>query len=936
MKFTQSEIHQLSTWFGAAAVMRRWTHIRVAGSDARNKTYADLYCDGDNDAAQWNTAIAAVADQGGLVEGIGTFHLSDGILLNRDQVTIRGHGPGQRTTGAEDTLGGGTRFIAKPGFTGAMIRVEHPTLARCLHQVVLQAFSVDGNLEPGVTDGILYKGLRGHIEQVHAYQCQNGITIQGINGGNKTLDNFFRWIITSHNTAAGFRFYLVSPDNHLVGLVSHANQDGLLFQQSASSQQVVDVHTYGNLRNGIRIVETGARIKLTDLKCENSGEDGIYISGTDETTETLGNGPIDLMFHEIGFKNNGNSLDNTYSHIHLDTVGLTGESRPIIDRPNFSKLNFGHIGGELVNRAKHCIHVDGNHTWDGTFSGYKWQNGSWLTSPIHDDGVRTLWNGLGSNLGHPATAGKWEGYGDEGIAVRDRNTNKFYFFTDAAWYGTIQRAVTLIVATTGSGWESPDYVCDGTADAAKINQALTAANALPNGGDVLLSDGTFTLLQAVTPKTNTRLVLSKGTILKMADAQDLANLVSFFAVSNAQLAGDGILDGNKANQTAGTNAVVNISGGCSDVTVDGNLRIRNGFLRGVYIGSGGSNVKVSGVTVEDCTGQGIECNDTDVKIYNPTVRRCGSALDPHGIKITADGVDLFNPTVEDIAGKGIEFNQVKSFSLQRGYVRRCAKQGVLVTHSGVGSSAAHANASAWCKIQGLTVENCLDDGLLLNYVTGFSIQGCASNFNGAPRSASDVREGSGVLLFRCAYGSVTGNVFTSNSQGQLASAVDGRSGVRVTGDATNRPSSKLTIGHNTCVDLRTNGGFTASLVAGIDNVQTAIEVGSISGTVPLDGNFSMLIDLETVVVTNCNGGVAGIWTVVRGKTDATGDAQGVAHSAAAPITLRITQSYGVDIKDDETKITSFIVKDNIVTPNRTAGTRNATSADASRIMADNI
>jgi hypothetical protein len=92
------------------------------------------------------------------------------------------------------------------------------------------------------------------------------------------------------------------------------------------------------------------------------------------------------------------------------------------------------------------------------------------------------------------------------------------------------RAATLVVAasnSTADGCAAADLVCTGTDDQTTINLAIDSCTALPNGGRVLLLEGTYNLTAPVVLKSRVELVgVGEGTILYPANA----NLVAISVV----------------------------------------------------------------------------------------------------------------------------------------------------------------------------------------------------------------------------------------------------------------------------------------------------------------------------------------------------------------------------------------------------------------------
>jgi parallel beta-helix repeat protein len=121
-----------------------------------------------------------------------------------------------------------------------------------------------------------------------------------------------------------------------------------------------------------------------------------------------------------------------------------------------------------------------------------------------------------------------------------------------------RRTATLIVAASDSKDKSrADYVCDGTADQAEINQAI---NDLPtNGGKVLLLEGTYNISASITILKNNVTLEGQGAGTKLFLVNG-ANC-NVIQVGNGSTALEGIrianlrIDGNKANQTGTSHGI---------------------------------------------------------------------------------------------------------------------------------------------------------------------------------------------------------------------------------------------------------------------------------------------------------------------------------------------------------------------------------------------
>jgi hypothetical protein len=126
--------------------------------------------------------------------------------------------------------------------------------------------------------------------------------------------------------------------------------------------------------------------------------------------------------------------------------------------------------------------------------------------------------------------------------------------TPAQFYtqiNAITQAAVFVVKSSESNIANSDYSCDGTDDQVQINLAITAANALTNGGTVVLTDGIFNISSHIVMKSNVRLILNDSTYIKLTNSttsymlinDNLSNVTSNFCVKG------GTWDGNAANQT---------------------------------------------------------------------------------------------------------------------------------------------------------------------------------------------------------------------------------------------------------------------------------------------------------------------------------------------------------------------------------------------------
>jgi len=178
---------------------------------------------------------------------------------------------------------------------------------------------------------------------------------------------------------------------------------------------------------------------------------------------------------------------------------------------------------------------------------------------------------------------------------------------------------------------SADYVCDGTADDVDLNAAIAAAGA----GKVVLTEGTFTVADIITPVSN--LILEGqgwSTIIKLAtDHNDKA----IYGVNTTDVTLRNFkLDGNKANQSAPVSEAIPIFMDSGDRCHIDRVWVADSIDQAIHIfGAHDSIVEKCRITSPTYDGIKVLASD-DVQIVKNFLDDCGD--DP--IALTATGVDV--------------------------------------------------------------------------------------------------------------------------------------------------------------------------------------------------------------------------------------------------------------------------------------------------------
>ena len=237
----------------------------------------------------------------------------------------------------------------------------------------------------------------------------------------------------------------------------------------------------------------------------------------------------------------------------------------------------------------------------------------------------------------------------------------------------IPKAARFVVGTSASGWTANDcdYLCDGTADEAEINAAITA---LPStGGEVVLLDGQYNLTGSILLDgnnitirgngNNTKLIRgwmgvyeSRGMILIEADYCEVRNLY---------------LDGVKGSYNDYYN-----NGIYFDSLAD-NGRVENCMF--VYHGGAAILDKAECSVV---TGNWFENNDTgvDLSYGNQNVVSANTFLtNDYCIKVGSDGNVIANNTMKTTTYYAIDLSSAAQNSIV-GNVSDGAKSGLYASY----------------------------------------------------------------------------------------------------------------------------------------------------------------------------------------------------------------------------------------------------------------
>ncbi|MBA7657847.1 hypothetical protein ES703_65790 [subsurface metagenome] len=201
------------------------------------------------------------------------------------------------------------------------------------------------------------------------------------------------------------------------------------------------------------------------------------------------------------------------------------------------------------------------------------------------------------------------------------------------------RAATLIVAANDSlNRNMANYVCDGVADDIEINAAL---NALPaSGGRVMLSEGTYNIVDSITIPANNITLRGQGRST-LIDGDGLGNNEHAIVVSGV------------TNCVIKKLAIQTKAGG-------GNT------IHCIALSNGCNSFTIESVTIVDSDSDGINISGTD--ILNGIIRDCSiEGADEWGIYCNMTG-DMLRIHIRDCFITGCGLDGMKLFNVDYGLV----------------------------------------------------------------------------------------------------------------------------------------------------------------------------------------------------------------------------------------------------------------------------
>jgi len=568
----------------------RSTTLSVAASDTQDTSGCDYICDGTNDQVEINQAIAALPAGGGLIHLLeGTYNVSAPITIDKDNVAIIG-------TGANTVL---------------RIRDNHNANLNVIEttnhsNILIKDLRVDGNQAnqiAGLMFGIhfntvTYSRVEGcWLEDINRrgisldssnYNTVTGNTCQGNGWYGIYLTASNDNTITSNNSQGdGYGIYLIGSTNNTVdgNTIQGSGLENIYLHNSSNDNTITGNICNGGSRNGIWLDGGSNNNTISGNTCEGHNANGIYVYGDYNNTVT-GNTCYNNLNEGIWvrgsdyntvvgntFLSNGNdgigiSEASSYNTIAGNTCQDNGDSAIWIGGGSNNNTIAGNTG---YGNGQHGIYLDGsdNNTVE---SNTLTNNG--LDADVTYDGIHLSvsdYNNIQGNTIRTTVAAPPPNRQRYGINISNAAcngnlvaNNDLYQSGQTGLYndagtdtrGTVTGEIsptgnTLVVAASNSlDPVRADFYCDNVSDETEINAAITALGAI--GGTVKLLEGTFTVDGAITLANSVALVgQGAGTIITIPDGHDAGINIIYGTSISRVLIKDLMVDGNRANQTAG-------------------------------------------------------------------------------------------------------------------------------------------------------------------------------------------------------------------------------------------------------------------------------------------------------------------------------------------------------------------------------------------------
>lgn len=290
---------------------------------AKNGSSGEIKYSGTNASAVTQAAIDASPNGGKIIIREGRYSYSTALYINEKCIHIKGL-PG-------DINKGGTVLTFSSGVNGFVINSDGTSYTP---NVVIEGMLIRGTPEADAGTGILSKGQYVTIRDMTIEYFSVGISLApatGVAAGDSLIEN----TVISNCEYQGVK--ISSNDNRMSNVIIHHCSDGL-YLEDEGGLNAVNVHTWGNSANGLKIVKSVFDY-FTNLQCDGNQQYGLYIGSCTGDVRSI-------KFENCWFWCNTNSYPTYLGCVYIGTG-------------SYKIYDVSIVGGKIGD------HISGGKLWKG-------------------------------------------------------------------------------------------------------------------------------------------------------------------------------------------------------------------------------------------------------------------------------------------------------------------------------------------------------------------------------------------------------------------------------------------------------------------------------------------------------------------------------------------------------------------------------------------
>lgn len=212
-----------------------------------------------------------------------------------------------------------------------------------------------------------------------------------------------------------------------------------VYGQRNTRMSFSNIHAYRNGRYGVMIA--GDQHRLTNVFVHHNTEEGLRLNNTSSVTVNnlvTKNNQFGILVRrdeqadEPLMLNNCYVYDNSYG-ISLQHNNYTVFNNVIIRANDGYGIFMNNINNVSFVNCRALNNTDEGFYIKGVDTRLHNTQAIGNGTNIRDEGTRTVIEGLGKNAGDPSATGDWNGYGYEGLIIRDTTNANTYIYNNGVW-----------------------------------------------------------------------------------------------------------------------------------------------------------------------------------------------------------------------------------------------------------------------------------------------------------------------------------------------------------------------------------------------------------------------------------------------------------------------------------------------------------------------